>query len=190
MDRDAGMDRDTDTGGQRRQDDRHEQFVSLFVRHEAAIHSFVLSLLPDLAAAEDVVQQAALTMWRRFDQYQPGTSFRNWAFQVAKFTAMNHLTKLRRDRHVFSKQLLDMLADRSAERSDHLEAQRRALAACIERLGERERETLAGCYQESGTIKKFAEAIGQTPNAVYKRLNRIRAALQRCIEHRLGMEST
>lgn len=169
--------------------DRHDEFVALFVRHEPAIRSFVLTLLPDLAASEDVVQQASMTMWRRFDQYQPGTSFRNWAFQVAKFTAMNHITKLRRDRHVFSERLLDMLAEQATKQSEHLDEQRRALAFCIERLGDEDRRTLAGCYQESSTIKKFAETIGQTPNAIYKRLNRIRAALLRCIEHRLGLES-
>src|SRR5688572_29658300 len=84
-----------------RQTDGREQFVALFVRHEAAIHSFVLTLLPDLVEAEDVVQQASLTMWRKFDQYTPGTNFRNWAFQIAKFTAMNQMTKTRRDRHRF-----------------------------------------------------------------------------------------
>ena len=128
-------------------------------------------------------------MWRRFDQYQSGTSFRNWAFQVAKFTAMNHMTKLRRDRHVFSERLLEMLAEQTTHRGEHLEEQRRALAVCIERLGDDDRQTLAACYQESTTIKGFAEKIGQTPNAIYKRLNRIRAALLRCIEHRLGLES-
>ena len=171
------------------EDQDHDEFVALFVRHEAAIHSFVLTLLPDMAAAEDVVQQASMTMWRRFDQYQPGTSFRNWAFQIAKFTVMNHVTKLRRDRHVFGERLLNMLADEARQRGDQLDAQRRALSFCIERLGKEDRQTLAGCYEESSTIKEFAQAIGQTPNAIYKRLNRIRAGLLRCIERRLGLES-
>ncbi len=178
------MDRDS----RLRDESRHEEFVALFVRHEAAIHSFVLTLLPDLDAAEEVVQQASITMWRRFDQYQPGTNFRNWAFQVAKFTAMNHITKMRRDRHVFNERLLEMLAERATERSDELESQRRALAFCIERLEGDDRKTLAGCYREAGTVKSFAEAIGQTPNAVYKRLNRIRAALLECVQQRLGTE--
>ena len=169
--------------------DRHEEFVALFVRHEAAVHSFVLTLLPDLSAAEDVMQQASLTMWRRFDQYESGTSFRNWAFQIAKFTAMNHLTKMRRDRHVFSERLLDLLAEQTLQQADQLDAQRRALAFCIESLGPDDRVVLAGCYQESSTIKTFAETMGQTANAIYKRLNRIRSRLLRCIERRLGLES-
>ncbi|WP_197442892.1 sigma-70 family RNA polymerase sigma factor [Lignipirellula cremea] len=163
--------------------------MALFVRHEPAIHSFVLTLLTDRTSAEDVMQQASLTMWRRFDQYRTGSSFRNWAFQVAKFTAMNHLTKVRRDRHVFSQQLLDLLAEQAIQRSEQLEAQRSALAFCLEKLKEEDRRLLAGCYGESSTIKAFAETLGQSANAVYKRLNRIRDALLGCIQRRLGLET-
>jgi RNA polymerase sigma-70 factor (ECF subfamily) len=170
------------------QDDRREQFVALFVRHEAAIHSFVLTLLSDLDEAEDVVQQASLTMWRKFDQFVPGTSFRNWAFQVAKFTAMNHMTKTRRDRHRFNDELVELFAEQAIEQADRLEAQRRALSFCIEKLTQEDRELLGGCYAEGSTIGKFATQIGRSTNAVYKQLNRIRANLLKCVEHRLGLE--
>lgn len=170
------------------QDDAREQFVALFVRHEAAVHSFVLTLLPDLVDAEDVVQQASMTMWRKFDQYSPGTSFRNWAFQIAKYTAMNHLTKTRRDRHRFQEGLLEILADRAAERSEQLELQRRALAFCIEKLPEDDRQLLSGCYAEGAKISAIAEQLGRTSNAVYKHLNRLRENLLKCVQWRLGLE--
>lgn len=168
--------------------DTRELFVALFVRHEAAIHSFVLTLLPDLVDAEDVVQQASMTMWRKFDQYTPGTSFRNWAFQIAKYTAMNHMTKTRRDRHRFQEGLLELLADRAAERSEQLEQQRRALAFCIEKLAEDDRQLLTGCYAEGAKINAVADQLGRTTNAVYKHLNRLRANLLKCLQWRLGVE--
>lgn len=168
--------------------DTREQFVALFVRHEAAIHSFVLTLLPDLADAEDVVQQASITMWRKFDEYTPGTSFRNWAFQIAKYTAMNQITKTRRDRHRFQEGLLEILADRAAERSEQLELQRRALAFCVEKLPEDDRQLLTGCYAEGAKISAFAAQLGRTSNAVYKHLNRLRANLLKCVQWRLGLE--
>ena len=56
-----------------------------------------------------------------------------------------------------------MLAEQATQRSEHLDAQRRALAFCIERLEEADRKTLAGCYQESSTIKKFT--VSQQPSA-------------------------
>lgn len=170
------------------QTDAREQFVALFVRHEAAIHSFVLTLLPDLVEAEDIVQQASLTMWRKFDQFTPGTNFRNWAFQIAKYTAMNHITKTRRDRLRFQEGLLEMLAERAAERHEQLESQRRALAYCIEKLSDEDRQLVAGCYAEGTKINAFAQQLGQTSNAVYKRLNRLRMNLLKCVQLRLGLE--
>ena len=168
--------------------DRREQFVALFVRHEAAIHSFVLTLLPDLDDAEEVVQQAALTLWRKFDQFTPGSNFRNWAFQVAKLTAMNHLRINRRNRLRFPDELLEVLAERAAERNEQLELQRRALASCLEQLPETDRELLAGCYAEGTTINGWAERVGRSANAVYKHLNRLRAALLKCVQSRLSAE--
>lgn len=169
--------------------DKHEAFVALYVRHQAAIQSFVLALVPDFAAAEDIVQQASLTMWRKFDQYQEGTSFRNWAFQIAKFTTMNYQTKMKRSRLVFSDELLDILADEGKGRAEELEAKRRAVKFCVSKLMGDEQTMLNGCYKEGGSIKQFAKNMGLTVNTVYKRLNKVRINLLKCAEHRIGMES-
>jgi len=123
---------------------RHEEFVSLFVRHEAAVFSFVLSMVQNTADAEDVVQRASITMWRCFDQYESGTNFRNWAIQVAKNAALNHLTKLRRDRHVFGEKLIALLAEQTEERAENLDARRRALDFCLEKLPADDHEMMAG----------------------------------------------
>ena len=167
---------------------RHEEFVSLYVRHEPAVFSFVLSMVQNTADSEDVVQRASMTMWRCFDQYQSGTNFRNWAFQVAKNEALNHLTKMRRDRHVFGEKLIDLLADQSEEQAEKLDVRRRALDACLVKLPAEDHEMVAGCYAEGSTIRSFAEQAEESANKIYKRLNRIRRQLQKCIERQLGLE--
>ncbi|MEM1295329.1 MAG: sigma-70 family RNA polymerase sigma factor [Verrucomicrobiota bacterium] len=167
---------------------RHEEFVALYVRHEPAIFSFVLAMIKNTADAEDVVQRASMTMWRCFDQYEPGTQFRNWAFQVAKNTALNHLTKMRRDRHVFGEKLVALLAERTEERAENLDARRRALDYCVEKLPSTDHEMVSACYSEGATIRSFAEEAGETANKIYKRLNRVRRQLQKCIERQIGTE--
>lgn len=167
---------------------RHEEFVALYVRHEAAVFSFVLTMVRHTADAEDVVQRASMTMWRCFEKYQAGTNFRAWAFQIAKHEALNHLTKIKRDRHVFGEKLLEMLAERVEERGDDLDARRRALDFCIEKLPAESRATVEGCYASGSTIRSFAEQAGETANKIYKRLNRVRAGLQKCVERQLGLE--
>ena len=55
--------------------DRYEQFTGLLARHHAPLLSFILSLLPHWADAEDILQQASVVMWRKFGDFQEGTSF-------------------------------------------------------------------------------------------------------------------
>ena len=167
---------------------RHEEFVSLYVRHEAAVFSFVLAMVRNTADAEDVMQRASMTMWRCFDRYESGTNFRAWAFQIAKNAALNHLTKVKRDRHVFSEKLVTLLATQSEEEANHLDARRRALDFCVEKLPASDHKMVAGCYAEGATIRSFAEQAGETANKIYKRLNRVRSQLQKCIERQLGLE--
>ena len=160
----------------------HEKFVSLYVRHQMAIHSFVLTLVPNMASAEDVVQQASMTMWRKFDQYEPGSNFRSWAFKIAQYTAYNHLKKTRRDKLVFSEELMEILAEDTAGRAEELEARREALTECVGKLPKDDHAAVVGCYLEGSSIKNFAEENGLSPNSVYKRLNRVRSNLMRCIQ--------
>ena len=165
-----------------------ERFVSLFVRHHAAIHSFIMTMLPSMEESEEVLQEASMTMWKKFDQFQPDTNFRNWAFQIAKYTTFNYVRKLGRDRHHFSENMMKLVADYSEERSDDLEHQRRVLRQCITKLSEEDSTLMNGCYAENTTIKSYAEQIGRTSNAVTKQLSRIRRALLKCVRRTLALE--
>ena len=167
---------------------QQEQFVALFIQNEAAIHSFVLTLIPSLQDSEEIVQEASMTMWRRFEQYQPGTSFRNWAFQIAKYTTFNYVRKQSRDRHRFSEKMMELLASHAESSQEVNESRRRALEHCITKLPDRDRHVLAGCYREGSTIKAFAESDGRTANAVTKHLNRIRRTLSKCVRQSVGAE--
>ncbi|MCI0340166.1 MAG: sigma-70 family RNA polymerase sigma factor [Planctomycetales bacterium] len=39
--------------------------------------------------AEDLLQSALLTAWRRFGEFRPGTNFRAWVFRIAALEARN-----------------------------------------------------------------------------------------------------
>lgn len=170
------------------QSPKHEEFIALFVRHEPAIHSFLTSLLANLDDAEVVMQETSMAMWKKFDQFEAGTSFRNWGFQIARFEAMNFRRKRQRDRHCFSDELVQLLADDAAQHATQLEEERRVLAHCLAKLDSRDRGLLSGCYREGSTIKAHAERVGRTPNAVRKHLARIRAALSLCIRQALELD--
>jgi RNA polymerase sigma-70 factor (ECF subfamily) len=134
------------------------------------------------------MQETSMAMWKKFDHFEAGTSFRNWAFQIARFEAMNFRRKRQRDRHFFSDELVQLLADDAAQHAAQLEEERRILAHCVAKLGSGDRALLSGCYREGSTIREYAESVVRTPNAVRKHLARIRAALSLCVRQTLGLD--
>jgi hypothetical protein len=56
-----------------------QRFLSLFLRSEREIFRYVAVLVPNVADAEDIVQQAAVALWEKFDAYDPTQPFTPWA---------------------------------------------------------------------------------------------------------------
>lgn len=167
-----------------------EQFVSLFVRNQASIFGYILSLLPKWSDAEDVLQQTSIVLWQKFDQFDqddPDSDFARWACGVARYKVLNYRKKQGRDKHQFSEQLLEIIADESLNSITNLDAERRALADCLDKLQHRSRQLVRSCYEGSNSIKEIALQLGRTPNSIYKTLNRIREQLLHCIARTLAM---
>ena len=106
----------------------------------------------------------------------------NWACQIARYTVLNFRKKHRRDRHVFSDKLIELLADEAVAETDQREAERRVLDDCLAKLPDNDRNLVRQCYAEETTIKQVACRTGRTANSLYKLLNRIRATLLHCIQ--------
>ena len=60
-----------------------QRFLSLFLRSEREVFRYVAALGPNVADAEDIVQQTALTVWRIFEAYDPARPFTPWARRFA-----------------------------------------------------------------------------------------------------------
>ena len=166
-----------------------ERFAALLSRHHPALMGYILSLVPNWPDAEDLLQQTSVVMWRKFAEFSEGGDFMSWGCAIARYHSLNYLRKCSRDRHVFSPELLETLADEGVLDAEQLDAERAALHACLQKLDPRSRSLIGRCYQAGATIKGVAECLGRTPNSVYKGLNRIREALLRCIERALAGES-
>lgn len=164
---------------------QHEDFVRLFSRHEGSVRAFVASLLPNWEGVDEVLQEASVVMWRKFDQFDPdreGSSFLNWAFMIARYEALTYRRKRATDRLVFSEDVFELLA---AEANEAIEAQplrREALAKCLLKLKPSQQELVRSVYTDGISIKDAAARVGRTPTGLYKALARIRESLQRCIK--------
>lgn len=168
-------------------DDRTELFVALFAEHRDELFRFILTLLPHQADAEDVFQLTSVVLWRKFDSFQPGTSFFRWAARVAQLEVLDYCKKRGRDRLGFwTQELIEAVADTRLENEELIRFQRSALKECILRLNDRDRELLEKRYSTNITTKALAAALGRPAVTVYKSLARIRRNLYKCIERKLA----
>ena len=160
-----------------------QQFLSLFLRSEREIFRYVAVLVPNVADAEDIVQQTALSLWEKFDAYDPSQPFTPWACRFALNKAKQWIERRKRWQALLDGGLADELAQRREELRPELETRLRHLEGCLAKLPDEQRSLVEGYYYRRDGIEKLAENSGRTVAATYKTLQRIRQALQVCVEH-------
>ena len=51
--------------------DKHASFAELYASCHLPLLRYVMTMLPNRAIAEDIVQETAKNLWEKFDQYDP-----------------------------------------------------------------------------------------------------------------------
>jgi RNA polymerase sigma-70 factor (ECF subfamily) len=167
---------------------RHDQFLQLYVAHEEALRGFVRGLVPTREDAREVMQETAAILWRKFGELTGPEEFRRWAFGVARFEALAFARDRARDRHVFSEELIEALAHEHEENADEFAAERVALERCVQKLDATQRALVREAYAPGARIGELAERSGRTAMALYKTLHRVRLALAECARRVLAEE--
>lgn len=167
-------------------EDRHELFVRLLPAAHDRLLAYLASLLGSRHDAEDVFQQASVTMWRRFETFEPGTNFIAWATKVAFYESREWRRLKARTRLHFDDALLDLLAAERLPDLDHTDSRIAALDHCLGQLDDAGRALVEAAYFEEGSVVALAAQLGRAPQTLYNKLNHLRRALAECIERRLA----
>jgi RNA polymerase sigma-70 factor (ECF subfamily) len=160
-----------------------QRFLSLFLRSEREIFRYVAVLVPNVADAEDIVQQTALALWEKFEAYDPGQPFTPWACRFALNKARQWIERRQRWQALLEGGLVEELAQRREELRPEIETRLKHLEGCLNKLPAEQRAIVEGYYYRRDSVEKLAEETGRTVAAAYKTLQRIRHALQTCIEN-------
>jgi RNA polymerase sigma-70 factor (ECF subfamily) len=162
-------------------------FLRQFLRNERRLYGYILTLLPNRADADDVLQEASLVMWDKFDAEHPPNDFVAWGCRIAYFKVLDFAKKRQRSRVLFSQPMLERLAETAVEQAQalQLDERREALADCIAKLRPQDRDLLARRFAEGATTQSTAAQVGRSVDAVYKALAKIRQALFDCVTRAL-----
>jgi RNA polymerase sigma-70 factor (ECF subfamily) len=163
------------------------EFVSLFLAHQWRLHRYIATLLASQQDVEDLVQETAAILWRRFSEFEPGTNFFAWACKTAYHLVLKHRQRQTRDAMPLDQEVLEQLAIFAAQRDLASELRLSALDQCLRKLPPQDRELIERCYSVDSKVKDVAAQLDRSAKSVRKSLGRIRRMLMECLRRTLAV---
>lgn len=153
---------------------------------QRSLYAYILTLLPNRADAEDVLQETNLILCRKANEYDPEGHFQGWAFQIARYQVMAQITKNKRNRLNFCTEIVETLAAEEFD-SKRMALSQKALQLCYDLLPEHMKKIARLRFREESNLKDISAKVGRPLGSVSATLHRIRINLTDCVRKKLPL---
>jgi RNA polymerase sigma-70 factor (ECF subfamily) len=164
------------------------ELMRLMVEHQRRLFAYIYALVPNRQDASDILQDTSVVICEKFHEYRTGTDFVAWATRIAFWEVRRARQKYARSKVVFDQEVVDALSETVGTMQEELDLRHEALAHCLKRLPDRDREMILLRYEPGACVEEAARRVGRSMDAAYKALARIRKLLMDCVSQRLGGE--
>ena len=162
--------------------DQTAEYVRLWTQYHRDVERYVFSMLPRPADASEVVQEVSVRLWEKWDSYDQDRPFLPWAMRFAYLQVLKWRQGKAREKLIFSDDLLSQINATNDYEEPLMEARRKTLTLCLEKLNKDDRRIVELRYGRHGAIKEEAKKTGVKMHKLYYALERIRIQLLNCIE--------
>jgi RNA polymerase sigma-70 factor, ECF subfamily len=179
------VERDLPPGNQK----RANEFLELYASCEHRLYTYIVMLIGNPVDARDILQDTALILWQKYDQFDRSRPFFAWAHEFARYRTLRYRQIHANDAPTLEPEALNALAARFAsidDTPDRLCAE--ALPECINRLRDDDRELIQLRYSSGIAVKALAEKLNRSANAVSQSLVRVRRLLRKCVEETIQQQ--
>lgn len=161
--------------------DSRELMAVNWAKAQPSLTAFLIASTPQFSDAEDLLQEVAAEIARRFDDYNPARPFLPWALWVAKIKIADFYRARERSPVRFIGESIDALSEACERVQATLSEEKWALEKCLRNLTGRSRQLLQLRYFEDLTPQEISSRVGMTSGAVRIALLRTRSALLACV---------
>ncbi|MFB7175743.1 RNA polymerase sigma factor [Streptomyces sp. NPDC056254] len=181
MEQDAADGFDDDLLAVRASEGDEDAFAVLVRRHSSRLLALAVHLLGSRTDAEDAVQDAFLSAWRRLPEFQHKASFGTWMYRIVTNRCLNTLRRRAGalPLHAVPDPATD--PDRSPPHVAEIDAATAALTAALQRLSPELRVCWVLRELHSLHYEEIAHVTGSSEQTVRGRLFRARRALTEAI---------
>jgi RNA polymerase sigma-70 factor, ECF subfamily len=139
----------------------------LFARHHVRVYRFVLRLVRNEAAAEDLISEVFLDVWRQAAKFEGRSAVSTWMLSMARFKALSTLR--RRTEEELDDETAGAIEDSEDDPETALAKKDKgaALRQCLEKLSAEHREIVDLVYYHEKSVAEVSIIVG-IPEATVK----------------------
>jgi len=167
-----------------------DAILELFSQVQRRLYAYILAMVPSPADAEEVLQETNIVVWKKCDDFEPGSDFRAWVFRIALLEVRKFHERRRHERVGFSEELVEQLSSEYQAHEDELELRRERLNGCLDKLRPPDLDLVRRVYGQGTQVPQLAESTGREPTSIYRSLRRIRQLLLDCVDRTIQSEAT
>ena len=166
--------------------DNKGSFVELYSSNYNRIKHTILSLVPNVNEAEDIMQETSRIMWEKFDQFEVGTNFVAWAITIARFQILKYRSKYS-SKVNFEPEIIDLLIEDAKKPLEEDQRRLNALRKCLKKLELKDQKLIRSRFELNKTAKELSQENGVAMNTIYRNQSRILSLLFGCIRRTVGL---
>lgn len=170
-----------------------QAFADLVREFQRPVRAFIASRTLPGIETDEIAQRVFVTVFKRLDQFQPGTRFLSWLFSIAHFELLAETTRLKRQADYHTRYVPFVLAQEVDHRCQVVEAEQLQdridfLQACLKKMKDSDQEMIRWRYEEEAPLNEIAQRTERTVGAIKKHLHTLRRKLHSCIQTKLAAE--
>jgi len=124
--------------------------------------------------AEDVMQRAAVTMWRKYDTFKAGTDFFKWAIQISRYELCNFSRVLKRRDRLSYGETYELAVKRTMQPEEPYNEIYERIENVLLTLPKDMVDLLLAVYVDGHDVKTIAASHGKAPRTYYNKLTQLR----------------
>jgi len=155
-------------------------FVSLFKADRKRLYAYIYAYVANKSAADDIFQETSTLLWKKFQDFKPGTDFSKWANSFAYYQVKSYRHKENKHLNNLSDEVVEALAE-SAESVD-VESKWQLLKECRSNLPDHTKELYEDFYIKNKKAQEVADHTGRSIFAIRKAILKLRKKLFDCVD--------
>ena len=131
--------------------------------------------------ADDILQDTLSVMWKKFEEFEPGTNFVAWGKKIARYKILDYFRKNKSSKLCYDPDVFEIIESKTNQIDDLID-RKNALKKCLTKLSDKYRDILKMRYAQDMSFKQIAVKFGISKQSLYRTVGRIHAILLKCMK--------